>query len=164
MFADEADLSWRIWIAGHRAVGVPQARLHHRGAANVNPVGGAGVAEFRTSDTKRFYANRNGLLVLLKNARHLLLLLAGLQLLLLAGEAAVSLVIVRRWSFVSRAYIAAIRDCWRLRHHVLAERKRLVTLRRRSDWWMLRFLRLRPNRWDELLRIRKMGLPKVGRS
>ena len=26
---------------------------------------------------------------------------------------------------------------------------------------MLRFLRLRPNRWDEIVRMRQMGIPKV---
>ena len=65
----------------------PSAKLHHRGAAQVNPAGGGATVEFRTSDTKRFYANRNGLLVLLKNAQHLLLLLVPLQLGLLAIEA-----------------------------------------------------------------------------
>ena len=75
MFADEYDLSWRAWVAGGRAVAVPAARLHHRGAANVNPKGGGTVVEFRTSDSKRFYTNRNSLLVLLKSARHVLLLL-----------------------------------------------------------------------------------------
>ena len=40
MFADEFDLSWRVWISGHRAIVVPAARLHHRGAAQVNPAGG----------------------------------------------------------------------------------------------------------------------------
>ncbi len=91
MFADEFDLSWRVWISGHRAMAVPSARLHHRGAAQVNPAGGGATVEFRTSDTKRFYANRNSLLVLLKNARHLLLLLVPLQLGLLLLEGLVSL-------------------------------------------------------------------------
>ncbi len=161
MFADETDLSWRLWLSGYQAVGIPAARLHHRGAANVNPAGGGAVAEFRTSETKRFYANRNGLLVLLKNAQHLLLLCACLQLLLLALESIAALVLVRRWSFIRRAYCDALRDCWRLRFHIAAERKRISHLRRRNDWWMLRFLRFRPNRWDELKRMQKAGLPDV---
>lgn len=161
IFSDETDLSWRLWIAGHRAVGVPAARLHHRGAAYVNPAGGDVVAEFRTSDTKRFLANRNGLLMLFKNAQHVLFLLVPAQLLLLAMESVVGLAIVRRWGFVKRAYVDAVLDCWRLRKHVFAERKRVRSFRRRGDWWMLRFLRLRPNRWDELVRTWKSGLPKV---
>lgn len=161
MFADEFDLSWRVWISGHRAIAVPSARLHHRGAAQVNPAGGGATVEFRTSDTKRFYANRNSLLVLLKNVRCLLLLLVPLQLGLLILEAIASLVLVRRWSFVKRAYWDAVADCCRLRGHILAERRRIRQFRRRGDLWMLRFLRARLNRWDELQRLRRLGVPKV---
>ncbi len=164
MFSDELDLSWRVWIAGYKAIGVPAARLHHRGAANVNPQGDARVIELRTSDTKRFYANRNGLLVLLKSCQNALLLLVVLQLALLATEALVSLVLVRRWSFVQRAYLDAVLDCWRLRHHVRSERERIRQFRCRSDWWMLRFMRWRLNRWDELLRMIHFGRPKVTAS
>lgn len=161
MFSEEYDLSWRIWLAGARAVAVPVARLHHRGAVDVNPAGGGEVLEFRTSDTKRFYSNRNSLLTILKNGQCLLLLMVPLQLGLLAVEATGGLLLTRRWSFVKRAYWDAIADCWRLRGHWLAERRRIAALRRRSDWWMLRFLKLRPNRWDEVQRIHRMGLPKV---
>ena len=161
MFADEFDLSWRVWISGRRALGVPAARLHHRGAAQVNPAGGGGVVESRTSDTKRFYANRNSLLAVLKNAQHILLALAVAQLGLLALEALAGLVLVRRWTFVKRAYWDAAADCWRLRHHILAERRRNRQFRRRGDWWMLRFLRWRLNRWDEIQRLRRFGLPYI---
>ncbi len=161
MFADELDLSWRVWISGRKAVAVPAARLHHRGAAQVNPAGGGAMVEFRTSDTKRFYANRNNLLVLLKNARHLLLLLALLQIGLLVLEGIVALVLVRRWGFVRRAYWDALADCWRLRGHIRAERRRIARFRRRGDLWMLRFLRGRFNRWDEVQRVRQFGVPKV---
>jgi GT2 family glycosyltransferase len=161
MFADELDLSWRVWISGHQAVGVPSAKLHHRGAAQVNPAGGGTAVEFRTSDTKRFYANRNNLLVLLKNARLLLLLLVPLQLGLLALEAVVSLALIRRWGYLRRAYWDAVADCWRLRQHILAERRRIRQYRRRGDLWMLRFLRWRFNRWPELQRLRQSGVPKV---
>jgi GT2 family glycosyltransferase len=161
MYADEFDLSWRVWISGHQAVAVPAAKLHHRGAAQVNPAGGGGTVEFRTSDTKRFYSNRNGLLVLLKNAQLLLLLLVPLQLGWLAFEAIVGLVLIRRWTFVKRAYWDALVDCWRLRQHVREERRRIQRVRRRGDLWMLRFLRWRLNRWDEVQRLRRFGVPKV---
>ena len=161
MFADELDLSWRIWLAGYTAVAVPAARLHHRGAANVNPKGEAAVVEFRTSDTKRFYANRNALLVLLKNAQNVLLLLVPLQLLLLTAEALAGAVLLRRWSFVRATFIAAVADCWRLRGHIRAERRRIRTFRRHGDWWMLRFLTWRLNRLEEVRRLLQFGLPKV---
>jgi len=161
MFSDELDLSWRLWLAGHKAISVPAARLHHRGAANVNPQGAGTVVEFRTSDTKRFYANRNGLLVVLKNCQHVLLLVAPLQLGLLVAEALVALVLIRRWSFVQRAYIDALLDCWRLRAHISEQRSRIRQHRRRSDWWMMRFLRWRLNRWDEFIRMVRFGRPRV---
>jgi GT2 family glycosyltransferase len=164
MYADEFDLSWRVWVSGHRAVGVPSAGLHHRGAAQVNPAGGGATVEFRTSDTKRFYANRNSLLALLKSAKHFLLLLVLMQLALLGLEALAAVVLVRRWSFVKRAYLGAVADCWRLRSHILAERRRIGQFRRRGDLFMLRFLRLRPNRWDEFQRLRRLGPPKVTAS
>ena len=161
MFADEFDLSWRVWLSGHQAVAVPSAKLHHRGAAQVNPAGGGAAVEFRTSDTKRFYANRNSLLVLLKNAHHLLVLLVPLQLGLLVLEALAGLALVRRWSFVKRAYWGAVADCWRLRGHIMDERRRIRQFRRRGDLWMIRFLRCRLNRWDEIQRLRRFGVPKV---
>ena len=73
MYADEYDLCWRVWVAGGKVILAPSARVHHRGAAAVNPRGGERVLEARTSDTKRYYANRNNLVVLLKNSQHLLL-------------------------------------------------------------------------------------------
>jgi GT2 family glycosyltransferase len=161
MFGDELDLAWRLWIASGRAVAVPSARMHHRGAPNVNPRGGGAVVEMRTSDAKRFYANRNSLMIILKSGRNVLLLLAVMMAGLFLLEALVMLVLIRRWSFIRRSYLGAFADCWRLRHHVCAERRRIRQFRRRSDWWMLRFFRLRLNRWDEIQRLRQLGIPKV---
>jgi GT2 family glycosyltransferase len=161
IYADETDLSWRVQIAGGKIVGVPAARLHHRGAAVVNPAGEARMVESRTTDHKRFLANRNGILFLLKNAQHLLLLLVASHLLVLLAEALVGWVMVRRWSFIRQAYLEALADCWRLRHHVRDWRRRIGAFRQHGDFWMLRFLRLQPSRWDEVKRLFNLGLPKV---
>lgn len=161
MYAEELDLSWRTWIAGHRVITVPQAIVHHRGAANVNPAGGGTVAEFRTSDSKRYYANRNALLTLWKNGQGLVLFLSLLQVGLLFIEALAALVLVKRWSFVRRSYWEAIRDCWRMRAHICAERKRINGFRQRTDWEMLALFRFRLNRWDEFQRMLQHGVPKV---
>jgi len=161
LYSDELDLSWKIWITGRSCVGIRDARLHHRWAVNVNPRGDEKIAEFRTSDSKRFFANRNNLMVVLKNSQHVLLLLVPLQLILFGLEAFAGWLLLRRWGFVKRTYFDAIADCWRLRKHILAERGRIRQLRQRSDWWMLRFLGARLNRWDELQRVRRYGLPKV---
>jgi GT2 family glycosyltransferase len=161
MYADEFDLCWRVWSAGQKVVWVPTAKLHHRGAAAVNPRGYQKVLENRTSDTKRFYANRNNLLVLLKNSQHVLLITVPLQLFMLSMEASIMALMTRRWSHIRRAYLEAFWDCWRLRRHIFAERRRLRRLRRRGDFWMLRFLHGGLNRWDELRRFRRLGFPKV---
>jgi GT2 family glycosyltransferase len=161
MYAEEYDLSWRVWLSGGSAALIPAARLHHRGAAQVNPQGGGKVAELRTSDAKRFYANRNSLLSVLKNARGPLLLLVLLQVMLLAVEMLAALMLVRRWSFIRKAYVEALADCWRMRRHLHAGRRQIANFRKRGDFFMLRFLRLRPNRWDELQRIKALGIPKV---
>lgn len=153
VFADEYDLCWRIWIAGGKAIVVPAARLHHRSMAGVNPEGFGEIAEWRTSDTKRYLANRNNLLVLFKNAQHLLLLMVPLQLLLLVVETTVVGALTRRWSHIKRALYEPLRDCWRLRGHVLAERRQIRKLRQRGDLWMLRFLRPGLNRWGDLRRL-----------
>jgi len=161
MYADEFDLCWRVWVAGGRVILAASARLHHRGSIAVNPEGGEQMVENRTSDTKRFYANRNDLLVLLKNCQHLLLLLVPLQLGMLAAEALAMSLVVRRWSFIRRAYWDALRDCWRLRGHIRAKRLQVRAFRQRSDFWMLRFLQPRLNRWREFRRFHRFGLPKV---
>ncbi len=115
MYSDEVDLSWRVWIAGHRITAVPTAKVHHRGAADVNPAGGSKQSEFRTSDTKRFLTNRNSLLTLLKNGQHVVLLMLIPLIFLLLLETAVACVLVRRLSFARTTFWAALVDCWRLR-------------------------------------------------
>jgi GT2 family glycosyltransferase len=161
IYADESDLSWRVWIAGGKAVLVPGARVHHRGAAVVNPEGRTRTVESRTSETKRFLANRNGIFLLLKNSQHILLLLLIPHLLLLLTEAAASLVLVRRWSYVRKSYLSAIAEAFRMRSHVSEWRRRIRSFRKRGDFWMLRFLRLKPSRWADVKRLFKFGPPKV---
>lgn len=158
---EETDLSWRIWIAGGKIIGVPAARLHHRGAAGVNPAGQTKMVESRTSDTKRYLSNRNWILSLMKNSQHLFLLLLIPHLLLLLLEAAASLVLIRRWSHVRRAYLAAIVDAFRRLSQVRQWRRKIRAFRQRGDFWMLRFLRLKPSRWEEVRRLFTVGTPKV---
>ena len=161
IYVDETDLAWRVWIAGGKIVCVPAARVHHRGAAVVNPVGNTKTLEMRTTDYKRFLTNRNGLFFLLKNSRHVLLLLLLPNLLLLATEALVMLVILRRWSHVKNSYLAAVIETFRMRGHIFEWRRRIAGFRVRGDFFMLRFMRLKPTRWHEVKRLFKFGAPKV---
>jgi GT2 family glycosyltransferase len=160
-YVDEADLCWRVWVAGGKIISVPSARVHHRGAVIVNPKGRSQTLESRTSDSKRFLTNRNNILFLLKNCQHVLLLLLIPHLLLLLAEAGVMLVVVKRWSFIRKAYLAAILDAFKMYAHVRVWRRRIRSFRQRGDFWMMRFLRLKPGRWYEIERIFKFGLPKV---
>jgi len=163
IYADETDISWKVWIAGGKVIAAPLARLHHRGAAVVNPAGQTKTVESRTSDTKRFLANRNGMLFVLKNSQHILLFLLVPHLLLLIIEMCVTAVLVRRWSYIRRAFLDAFADCVRLRQHILDWRRRIAGFRQRSDFWILRFLRLRPSRLTELQRLFTLGAPKIDR-
>jgi GT2 family glycosyltransferase len=161
MYAEEVDLSWRLWVSGKRAVTVPESRIHHRGAAGVNPAGGAQTVEFRTSDQKRFLTNRNTLLTILKSGHNLLLLLVPIQMMFLVAESLVAVVALRRLSYFKKACLHAFADCWHMRGHIRAERKRIAGFRQRGDLYLLRFLKLRPNRWDEIRRMFRMGMPRV---
>jgi GT2 family glycosyltransferase len=161
IYSDDADLSWRLWIAGYKAAGVVPARLHHRGAAGVNPAGGIETVEFRTTDKKRFLTNRNCILTLLKNGQHILLLPIIPLIALLFLESLVGSLLLRRWSFVKTTFWDVLRDCWRLRGHIVQQRKMVATFRKHSDFWMLRFFRLKLNRWFEIKRLFQFGLPRV---
>jgi GT2 family glycosyltransferase len=160
MYAEEYDLSWRVWIAGESAIVVPTARMHHRGAAHVNPAGGERIVTYQTSVSKRYYTNRNCLRTLMKNCQHFLLLLVVLQVALLLVEALVAVVLVRNFAFVRKAYFKAILDGCSLAQ-VKSARRETNKLRKRGDLDMLRFVRIRLNRWDELQQVIKMGVPKV---
>ena len=162
MYADEMDLCWRVWITGGTCYGIPSAIIHHRGAAQVNSAGAGKVVELRTSDTKRYYANRNNLLLLLKNTTPLFLPIILLQTLWIIAEGLAGMCLTRRISFFKHTVWNIFRDVWRLRGHIVQSRTKIKQQRQHGDLWMLKkFFRLRLNRWDELRRIRKLGLPKV---
>jgi GT2 family glycosyltransferase len=161
MFAEETDLSWRVWLGGGKLIRVPAARMHHRGATEFNPAEETKILKSRTSETKRYLANRNNLLMLLKNSQHILLLLIVPHLLMLLAEALVSLVLVRRWSYVRKSYLGAIRDAFGMLNHVRACRRKIKGLRKRGDFAMLRYLRIRPGRWEDIKNVLKLGMPKV---
>jgi GT2 family glycosyltransferase len=160
MYGEEMDLSWRIWIAGERIVPSRQARIHHRGAAGVNPAGGTKVVENRTSVQKRFLANRNRLLFIAKNCQHLLLLMLLPCAAVILLEGLVTLAMTRDWQLSKATSLDAIRNLWHLRPHVREQRQRIKTFRRHGDFWMLRFFRFGYGRWDEIVSIFKAGFPR----
>jgi GT2 family glycosyltransferase len=164
MYGEEPDLSWRVWIAGDKIVPALTARVHHRGSASVNPAGGGKIIENRTSTNTRFLANRNSLLVIAKNSQHLLLLMLLPSAGIIVLEGLFVLLMTRNAAIAKRVSLDVFADCWRLRHHVLKERKRIRLFRRRGDFWMLRFFRLGFGRSYEIKAILKRGFPKFNRS
>jgi GT2 family glycosyltransferase len=161
IYSDDADLSWRVWLAGYSVAGIFEAKLHHRGAAGVNPSGGITTVEFRTNDRKRFLTNRNCLLTLLKNGQHILLLITLPLIALLFLESLAGALLLRRLSFARASFWSVLADCWRLRGHVMKRRREVAAFRKHSDFWMLRFFKFRLNRWDEVKRTLKFGPPRV---
>jgi len=161
IYGDEMDLGWRVWASGGRILSAPAACVHHRGAAGVNPAGGTRPVELRTTEMKRYLSVRNGLLLLLKNCQHLLLLLLLPHLLLLGSEALCFLVLTRDWKFVRNSYIKGITDAFRMLPHVRAWRKKIKGFRQHGDFWMLRFLHLVPGRLSDLKLMLRLGAPKV---
>ncbi|MGD0746114.1 MAG: hypothetical protein ABSA45_13255, partial [Verrucomicrobiota bacterium] len=64
-------------------------------------------------------------------------------------------------SYLRKAYLSAVVEAFRMWPHVRRWRKRISGFRRRGDFWMLRFMRLKPSRWGEVKRLFKLGPPKV---
>ncbi len=154
LYNEEMDLSWRAWIAGESVTLLRSARIHHQYASN-----GERAVENRTSEKKRFYANRNQLLTILKNADGLLLLLVVNQLALITLEAIVGTLLARRLSFMRWSLFKPVAECWRLRHHIQQERKKNRRLRQRGDWWILcHFFQFGMGRWADVQRLFKSGL------
>ncbi|HZF00700.1 MAG TPA: glycosyltransferase family 2 protein [Methylomirabilota bacterium] len=161
IYGDELDLGWRVLASGRRVISTPSAKVHHRGAAVANPAGGTKHVELRTNEMKRFLSVRNGLLLLLKNCQHILLLMLIPHLLMLGCEALFFLMLTRNWKFVRNSYVAGVVQAFGMTHHVRAWRQKNRSLRRHGDFWMLRFLYLKPGRWGEAMEVFRLGVPKV---
>jgi len=164
MYVEELDLSWRIWLSGGTLVPVLSARIHHRGAALVNPAGGTRVVENRTSVQKRYLANRNCLLTIAKNSQHILLLALLTYGGLLLVETLATLLMTRSWRVAKHTCLDALWDCCRMHGHIRDQRKRIKALRQRGDFWILRFFRLGFGRWNEIRKMIKLGFPKINQA
>jgi len=115
--------------------------------------------ENRTNETKRFYANRNQLLVIFKNAESLLLMLILSQTMLIITEAVVGTLLARRFSFFHQALLKPMADCWRLRRYILEQRKKNHLFRQHGDWWILKhFFRFGFGRWMDVKRLFEFGV------
>jgi len=154
LYNEEMDLSWRAWIAGYGVTMIESARIHHQGVSS-----GDRTIENRTNESKRFYANRNQILTLLKNSHGPLLVLVLNQTALITVEAFVGALLARQLSFVRWSLLKPLADCWRLRKYVLAERRRIAGFRKHGDLWMIRhFFSFRFGRWMDVKRLFSRGV------
>jgi len=155
MYAEDDDISWKVWIAGHSAVHVRTAILHHRLPME--------DGSWEISTYTRYLVNRNSLLVMAKNGQNLLLLCVPLQIMMIAAEAVFFLCLTRDWKFVKKSYIMGVIDFFKMWPHIKEQRKFIRSFRRRSDWEMIRmFLTIRVNRWDMIKAFFLKGIkPKV---
>jgi hypothetical protein len=90
----------------------------------------------------------------------LLMLLPSIALVLFEGL--VILLATRNRTAAKSASFGALRDFWRLRHHIGQQRRLIASFRQHGDFWMLRFFSWRFGRWDEIKGIFKTGFPKIG--
>ena len=163
MYCEEQDLAWRLWISGEKVVPAPSARIHHQGAVGLDAAGAPTLPHNRTSVQKRFLANRNRLLVLAKNCQHVLLLMMFPGMLLVILEGMATWAATRSLALAQAGCFSALTDLWRLRGHILEQRRRMASLRQHGDLWMLRFFRLGFGRWDEIAKILSRGFPRISR-
>lgn len=153
VYGEEMDLSWRARIAGEAIELVPTAHVHHAAAGCINH------NEARTNEFRRFYANRNQLIIILKNSHSFLLLMFFTHIALIAAEALAGAVLARKFSFITTSLFKPIADCWRLRGHIIAQRRFIRSYRQRGDWWIARrFFRLKFGHWPDIKRFLKPGI------
>ena len=149
VYGEEMDLSWRVRIAGESIELVRAAKVHHAAAGCTDTSG-------RTNEFRRFYANRNQILLLAKNSHGPLLLLVFSHLALISVEALAGAVLARNFSFIKMSLFKPLADCWRLRHYLREERGLIRRYRRRGDWWITRrFFRFGFGHWGDIKRFLK---------
>ena len=152
VYGEEMDLSWRARIAGESIQLVPTAHVHHAASGSFNS--GPETSEFR-----RFYANRNQLIIILKNSRSFLLSMVFTHIALIAAEALAGAVLARKLSFINTSLFKPIADCWRLRGYILSQRRLISSYRQHGDWWITRhFFRFKFGHWEDIKRFLKPGI------
>jgi N-acetylglucosaminyl-diphospho-decaprenol L-rhamnosyltransferase len=147
VYGEEMDLSWRARIAGESIELVRAARVHHAASGCTDTTG-------RTNEFRRFHANRNQILMLLKNSNGPLLLLVFTQILLITVEAVAGALLSRSSSFIRMSLFKPIASCWQLRGYIREQRRKIRGYRQRGDWWITRrFFRFGFGHWGDIKRF-----------
>jgi N-acetylglucosaminyl-diphospho-decaprenol L-rhamnosyltransferase len=152
LYGEEMDLSWRARIAGESIELVRSARVHHAAAGSTDKRG-------RTNELRRFYANRNQLLTIMKNAQGPLLLLVFTHIALISAETIAGALLARKPSFFRWSLFEPVADCWRLRGYILSQRRLIHSYRQHGDWWITRrFFRFGFGHWADIKRFLNGGV------
>lgn len=150
MYGEEVDLAWRLLASGQLLSGEKGAFIHHRHQ----------VFDNSTNSNRRFYANRNRLAVICKNAQHVLLLMLIPCSILILIEGVIVLAISRKFSEFIRSSLFPFEALWRMRIDILKKRAEINKYRKHGDFWMLRYIKFGFGRIDEIKRIVTNGIPK----
>ena len=128
LFYEDADLSWRAWLAGYSVAAAPEAVVRHYGGGSLEGGHPHGTG-IRTQPSRRYLGERNRLRNLLKNYAGHTLVWALPGYLAITVAAMVTLAATRRWRLAAaypRAYaanVAGLRDTLRKRRAVQAQRR-----------------------------------------
>jgi GT2 family glycosyltransferase len=147
MYGEEVDLSWRAKIAGAQIQVVKRAKIHHATA-------GFRDNKAQLNGQRRFYANRNQLVLILKNSDSFLSILAFTYICLIAAEAFAGALIGRCPSFIWWSVIKPVADCFRLRRHIGEERDKVSLYRQLGDYDIFRhYLKFGFGHWVDVKRF-----------
>lgn len=147
VYGEEQDLSWRIVLAGFKIQLVESAVIHHQATTSTN-------AEGVTSEFRRFYANRNQLMMILINANSVLALMTLTYGALILAEALAGAALARNLRFVHTSAIKPWLSCLELRGHIRSRRRFLRGIRRHGDMWLIaHFFRWGFGHWDDIKRF-----------
>ncbi|RJP28959.1 MAG: glycosyltransferase family 2 protein [Candidatus Omnitrophota bacterium] len=140
--ADDIDLSWRVRLLGYRVVAEPKSVLYHRVSATLGTIYGRSY--------KRYLSERNTLMALIKNySLFILLLILPLYALSFILEI-IFFAALRRFPMVL-SYLRAISYICRNFRAILKKRRVIQSLRKVSDWDILRKMRFTSHKFEIFL-------------
>jgi GT2 family glycosyltransferase len=152
VYGEEQDLSWRIILAGLKIKLVEKAIIHHKATTSTS-------AESITTEFRRFYANRNQLLMILVNSSSVLSLMTLSYTLLIAVEAIAGVILSKKLSFFYTSVVKPWGSCYQLRGYIRQRRQFVKKIRVRNDWWLIaNYFKFGFGHWDDIKRFLKFKI------
>jgi GT2 family glycosyltransferase len=122
MYYEDTDLSWRMRLVGHKLWFETNSIIYHDYKYTPHE-------SYQPLKRKLFYIERNRLLTIFKNYSFKTLLLI-FPMLVLIELLMVIFAVIQGWGLVKiRSYV----ELWKLRHHIVGQRKEIQTTRNISD-------------------------------